>query len=135
VPSDAYVASFSFEWKRRQRTQFDSGSRKLSESTFVVSTGTRPQELAGKLVLDVGCRSGRIMDVLARAGAEIVGLDLSLAVDVARQNLRSLPNCHFIQADALYPRFVLARSFSLTALACCLVPPTAERVLCEWLGR
>jgi methylase of polypeptide subunit release factors len=43
------------------------------------------------------------MDVLARAGAEIVGLDLSPAVDVARQNLRSLPNCHFIQADALYP--------------------------------
>jgi SAM-dependent methyltransferase len=45
------------------------------------------------------------MDVLARAGAEIVGLDLSLAVDVAKQNLRSLPNCHFIQADALSPPF------------------------------
>jgi len=105
VPSDAYVASFSFEWKRWQRTQFDSGSRKLSESTFVVSTGTRPQELAGKRVLDVGCGSGRFMDVLARAGAEIVGLDLSLAVDVAKQNLRSLPNCHFIQADALSPPF------------------------------
>jgi SAM-dependent methyltransferase len=105
VPSDAYVASFSFEWKRWQRTQFDTESRRLTESTFVVSTGTRPRELAAKLVLDVGCGTGRFMDVLARVGAETVGLDLSLAVEVASQNLRSLPNCHFIQADALCPPF------------------------------
>jgi hypothetical protein len=45
------------------------------------------------------------MDVVARAGAEIVGLDLSLAVDVARRNLHTLPNCHFVQADALFPPF------------------------------
>ena len=105
VPSDAYAASFSFEWKKWQRTQFDTESQKRSESTFVVSTGKRPQELAGKLVLDVGCGSGRFMDVLARAGAEIVGLDLSLAVEVARQNLGCRPNCHLVQADALSPPF------------------------------
>ncbi len=105
VQSDAYAASFSFEWKRWRRTQFDTESRRLSESTFVVSTGTQPQDLAGKLALDVGCGSGRFMDVVARAGAEIVGLDLSLAVDVARQNLHTLPNCHFVQADALFPPF------------------------------
>ena len=45
------------------------------------------------------------MDVVARAGAETVGLDLSSAVDVARQNLGSLPNCHFVQANALFPPF------------------------------
>ena len=101
----AYAASFSFEWKRWQRTQFDTESRKLSESTFVVSTGKQPAELAAKLVLEVGCGTGRFMDVLTRAGAETVGLDLSLAVDVARQNLRRLPNCHFVQADALCPPF------------------------------
>ena len=105
APSDAYAASFSFEWKKWQRTQFDTEAQKRSESTFVVSTGKRPQELAGKLVLDVGCGSGRFMDVLARAGAEIVGLDLSLAVEVARQNLGCRPNCHFVQADALSPPF------------------------------
>jgi SAM-dependent methyltransferase len=105
APSDAYAASFSFEWKRWQRTQFDTESRKLTESTFVASTGKRPQELAAKLVLEVGCGTGRFMDILTRAGAETVGLDLSLAVEVARQNLRSLPNCHFIQGDALSPPF------------------------------
>ena len=105
VPSDAYMSSSSFEWKRWRLTQFDSESRKRSESTFVASTGTGPQELAGKLVLDVGCGSGRFMDVVARSGAETVGLDPTLAVDVARENLRSLPHCHFIQANALFPPF------------------------------
>jgi uncharacterized protein YbaR (Trm112 family) len=105
VPSDAYMSSSSFEWKLRRRTPFDTESRKFSESTFVASTGTRPEELAGKLVLDVGCGSGRFMDVVARSGAETVGLDPSLAVDAARENLRSLPHCHFIQANALFPPF------------------------------
>jgi len=105
VPSEAYMSSSSFESKYWRRTPFDTESRKLSESTFVASTGTRPEELAGKLVLDVGCGSGRFMDVVARAGAETVGLDPSLAVDAARENLRSLPHCHLIQANALFPPF------------------------------
>jgi SAM-dependent methyltransferase len=119
VASDAYVASFSFEWKRWQRTQFDTQSRKLTESTSVVSTGTRPQELAAKLVPDVGCGTGRFMDVLARAEAETVGVNLSLAVEVARQNLRSLPNCHLIQADALclpFPSGTFDFSYSIGVL-------------------
>jgi hypothetical protein len=41
------------------------------------------------------------MDLVARAGAEVLGVDLSLAVEVAQENLRHLPNCHFIQADVL----------------------------------
>ena len=45
------------------------------------------------------------MDVVARPAAETVGLDLSRAVEVARQNLRTMPNCHFIQANPLFPPF------------------------------
>jgi uncharacterized protein YbaR (Trm112 family) len=105
VHSDAYLPSSSFEWKHWRRAQFDTESGKLSESTFVVSTGTRPEELAGKLVLDVGCGSGRFMDVVARSGAETVGLDAGPAVEVARENLRSLPHSHFIQANPLFPPF------------------------------
>ena len=105
VPSDSHAARSGFESKRRRPAQFDTESRKLSGSTFAVSTGTRPEELAGKLVLDVGCGSGRFVDVVARSGAETVGLDPSQAVDVAREHLRSQPNCHFIQASALFPPF------------------------------
>lgn len=99
VSSEAYTSSFGFEWKRWRRTQFDTHSRKTSETTFAASTGASPEKWAGKLVLDAGCGSGRYMDLVARSGAEVVGVDLSLAVEVAHENLGHLPNCHFIQAD------------------------------------
>jgi SAM-dependent methyltransferase len=106
VSSEAYTSSFGFEWKRWRRTQFDTTSRKSSEIAFTASTGVRPDTLAGKLVLDAGCGSGRYMDVVARSGAEVVGVDLSLAVEVAQENLGHLPNCHFIQADLFHLPFL-----------------------------
>jgi ubiquinone/menaquinone biosynthesis C-methylase UbiE/uncharacterized protein YbaR (Trm112 family) len=99
VSSEAYASSFSFEWKRWRRTQFDTASRKSSENAFTASTGARPADWAGKLILDAGCGSGRYMEVVARHGGEVVGVDLSLAIEVAQENLGHLPNCHFIQAD------------------------------------
>lgn len=106
VPSAAYASTFSFEWKRWRRTQFDTSSRKTSESAFEASTGIKPDQLAGKLVLDAGCGAGRYMGLAARAGAENVGVDLSLAVEVARGNLGHLSYCHFVQADLLCPPFL-----------------------------
>lgn len=105
VSGEAYTASFGFEWKRWRRTQFDTTSRKSSETAFTASTGVSPETLGGKLVLDAGCGSGRYMDVVARSGAEVVGVDLSLAVEVAQDNLGHLPNCHFIQADLFHLPF------------------------------
>lgn len=101
VSSDAYVASFSFEWKRWRRTQFDTAARQTSESTFQASTGKLAGGLAGKLVLDAGCGPGRYLDLVARSGAQVVGVDLSLAIDVARENFQNDPNVHLLQADLL----------------------------------
>src|SRR5258708_17873251 len=75
VSNDAYASTFSFEWKQWRRTQFDTASRKTSERSFAASTGRRPAELAGKLVLDAGCGSGRYADLVARPGGEVVGVD------------------------------------------------------------
>ncbi len=105
VAGDAYVESFSFEWKRWRQTQLDTPEHRASETTFIASTGRHPQELAGKLVLDAGCGSGRYMDVVARAGGEVVGFDLSFSVDAARENLGALPSCHLVQADVLHLPF------------------------------
>lgn len=101
VPSDAYLSSFSFEWMRWRSIQFDTEERQDTESIFKISTGRRPDELAGKLALDAGCGAGRYVDVVSRAGADVVGVDFSFSVDSARQNLRGLPNCHLVQADLL----------------------------------
>jgi SAM-dependent methyltransferase len=89
VASDSYVASFSFEWGIHRRTQFDNGRSEESEKTFALKTGLTAADLRGKRVLDVGCGTGRYLDIAARWGAECVGIDLSYAIDIACQNLGS----------------------------------------------
>ncbi len=110
VMDAAYAQSFSFEWRQWRRTQFDTDSCKGSLSTFTTSTGRSPADFAGKLVLEAGCGAGRYMDLLARAGAQVIGIDLSQAIEVAHENLGHLPNCHFVQGNLMHPPF-RARAF------------------------
>ena len=105
VPDAAYARSFSFEWQRWRRTQFDTASRQPCLSTFLASTRRHPSDLKGNAVLDAGCGSGRYMDLLARTGAEVIGIDLSQAIEVAQENLGHLTNCHFVQGDLTHPPF------------------------------
>lgn len=99
VASEAYADSFGFEWRRHQRTQLDSGSGGESERTFRRKTGLTPEDLHEKLVLDVGCGMGRFAEVASRWGAKVVAVDLSLAVEAARENLAGRPNAAVLQAD------------------------------------
>lgn len=87
VDAQNYAGSFGFQWKIHARTQLDDANSHRSEISFRQRTGFRPEDLAGKLVLDVGCGMGRFADVAARWGATVVGIDLSLASEVAAQNL------------------------------------------------
>jgi len=87
VEAQDYAASFGFQWHRYARTQLDHDEVQESDSNFRVKTGLRPEELEGKLVLDVGCGMGRFADVATRWGARVVGIDLSAAVEVAARNL------------------------------------------------
>ena len=84
VTSDAYAASFSFEWNIHSKTQLDSATSRESEETFRAKTGLTPEDVAGRLVLDVGCGMGRFADVVSRWGGRVVGIDLSLAVEAAQ---------------------------------------------------
>ena len=100
VGSDQYVGSFSYEWNRWNRVQLDiANGRTESEDTFAEKTGFTPEELRGKLVLDVGCGAGRFLDVASRWGADVVGIDLSFAVEASQANLGGRPNVSVIQAD------------------------------------
>jgi SAM-dependent methyltransferase/uncharacterized protein YbaR (Trm112 family) len=70
-------------------------------------------ELAGALVLDAGCGTGRHTFHMARSGArEIVAMDFSQAIEVAAYNNRANPNTHFVQADIYHPPF-RPRTFDL----------------------
>lgn len=99
VTDDGYTSNFSFEWQVHKRTQFDTDKRFESEETFLRKTGFTPAQLRGKRVLDIGVGAGRFADVAARWEAEVVGIDLSYAVESARDNLQRYPNAQVIQAD------------------------------------
>ncbi len=106
VASDAYTASFSFEWNRHRNTQLDNTTSQESEDTFRAKTGLSPEEVAGRLVLDVGCGMGRFADIISRWGGRVVGIDLSLAVEAAHGNLGERENVRILQADLFHLPFL-----------------------------
>lgn len=99
VPTEAYAASFGYQWRHFARTQLDSATSMESRLTFVRATGIRPESLQGQLVLDAGCGMGRYSEVCASSGAEVIAVDLSRAVEAAFENVGRRPNVHIIQAD------------------------------------
>jgi len=100
VPSEKYAGTFGYQWNLFAKTQLDSANGTTrSRDTFVDKTGFSLEELRGKTVLDVGCGMGRFAEVVAQAGARVVGVDLSQAVDAAAANLAGFDNAAVVQAD------------------------------------
>jgi len=99
VRDDSYASSFSFEWTVHAATQIDSESSRRSWDTFFEKTGFKKEDLRGRRILDVGVGSGRFADVASQCGADVVGVDLSFAVDAARQTFDNRQNITFVQAD------------------------------------
>ena len=95
---ETYIESFGVQWNRYEviRPEMDT-------ATFHAKTGCWPQDLAGKKVLDAGVGGGRYARLIGEAGAQLVGLDLSSAVEKARKVCEDLPQVNIIQADLLNP--------------------------------
>ena len=111
VDAQHYAASFGFQWHRYHKTQLDHDEVRESEQHFLMKTGLRPEELKGKLVLDVGCGMGRFAEVATRWGGRVVGIDLSAAAEVAARNLASR-DFVALQADVFALPFA-AQSFDI----------------------
>jgi SAM-dependent methyltransferase len=109
VDKQYYAENFGFQWHVHARTQLDGDKSNRSEHNFRQRTGFRPEDLTGKLVLDVGCGMGRFADVAVRWGAHVVGIDLSVAAEVAARNLAGRSATIF-QADVFQLPFA-AESF------------------------
>jgi len=100
VDTDKYVDTFSFEWNKFHDVQMDIlNNTDESEKTFLWKTGWKPEDIKGKLVLDVGVGAGRFADIVSKWGGEVIGIDLSFAVDAAYKNIGKRENVHIIQAD------------------------------------
>lgn len=99
VASDSYVDNFSMEWTLHAKTQVDNKRSNESFETFKEKTNFSEKDIKNKLVLDVGCGSGRFSDAALRMGGEVVGIDMSYSVDAALLNLSHYENFHIVQAD------------------------------------
>jgi 2-polyprenyl-3-methyl-5-hydroxy-6-metoxy-1,4-benzoquinol methylase len=100
VPESNYADNFGMQWNMFRLTQLDSHSgHPISASRFWKSTKWSPNDLKGRWVLDVGCGAGRFAEVALNAGANVVALDYSSAVDACYANLKSYPNLHPVQGD------------------------------------
>ncbi len=77
------------------------------DSVIDAHPGYRPDGglLNGKWALDLGCGMGRFADIARDYAREVVGLDMSLAVNTARSRYGQYRSVHFIQGDILSPPF------------------------------
>jgi len=85
---EQYTDNFGWQWTQYSSTQNDSANGdSLSRDRLLLTLGLTPEQLEGKLVLEVGCGSGRFTEQLLACGAIVCALDSSVAVRVnAKQN-------------------------------------------------
>jgi SAM-dependent methyltransferase len=106
VAKDNYAVSFGYQWNLFKLEQLDSvNGTNLSEQRLFSETGWTKDWMKGKWILDAGCGAGRFLDVASKSGAEVVGLDISSAIDAAKSNLAGRENVHFVQASIFEPPF------------------------------
>ena len=100
VPETNYADNFGMQWNYFRQTQLDSYSgHPISADRFWKATGWSQNALKGQWVLDIGCGAGRFAEVALNAGAKVVALDYSSAVDACYANLKDHPNLHMVQGD------------------------------------
>ncbi len=100
VEPDNYASSFGYQWNLFRKEQIDSfNGTTLSADRLWSETMWSKEELAGKWVLDAGCGAGRFLDAASVSDGEIVGIDISNAIDAAKANLKGKENVHFVQAS------------------------------------
>lgn len=107
VSESNYADNFGMQWNLFRQTQLDSYSgHPISADRFWKATAWQPGALRGQWVLDCGCGAGRFAEVALQAGAKVVALDYSSAVDACYANLKHHPNLHVVQGDIYALPFV-----------------------------
>ena len=100
VESENYATSFGYQWNLFRKEQLDSyNGTKLSANRLWSEGQWKDGDFKGKWVLDAGCGAGRFLDAASRSEGQIVGVDISSAIDAAKANLEGRDNLHFVQAS------------------------------------
>jgi SAM-dependent methyltransferase len=91
----ATAAGFGWQWQH-----FTQADDKYEQQFLGWIAPVTPEFFRDKIVLEGGCGKGRHTQLAAQWGArEVIGVDLSAAVETAFAATRHLPNAHIVQAD------------------------------------
>ncbi len=97
VADDKAATGANFGWQWQHFTQVDD---KYEQQFLGWIAPVTPDFFKDKVVLEGGCGKGRHTQLAAKWGArEVIGIDLSAAVETAFAATRNLPNAHIVQAD------------------------------------
>ena len=101
----ATAAGFGWQW-----THFTQTDEKYEQQFLGWIAPVAAEFFKDKIVLEGGCGKGRHTQLAAHWGTrEVIGIDLSAAVETAFAATRNLPNAHIVQADIF--NLPLARAF------------------------
>ena len=107
INKENYSNNFGWQWNKWASVQFEhSNINKPMEGyttrMFNQITEWNKENLSEKIVLDMGCGSGRFTDVVLSNGGYVIAVDNSSAIDAAKDNLKeNLDKALFVQADVL----------------------------------
>jgi SAM-dependent methyltransferase len=91
----ATAAGFGYEW-----TYFTQHDEKYGDQLLGWLNPVQPEFFKDKVVLDGGCGKGRHLKLAGEWGArDVIGIDLSDAVDTAFAATRGAENIHVVQGD------------------------------------
>lgn len=94
-----YSESFGLQWNKLTKTQLDFYSQtNISEVRLERLIGNL-KLLKDKIVLKIGCGSGRFTEVLLKYMAKVVSADMSTAVIANKKNFPISDNHLIVQAD------------------------------------
>ncbi len=103
VAESDYTASFGRQWNHWATTQMDSVNGTNIHRERFSRYFEPPERLEGLRVLDAGCGVGSFIELVAPHAREVVGFDLSTAVEAAQRNVGGLANVTIAQADIYNP--------------------------------
>ncbi len=112
LEQDKAETAENFGWQWNTFTQEDN---KYADQFLGWLQPVKPGFFDGKVVIEGGCGKGRHTTLAHKWGAkEIVGVDLSSAVEAAYQATKDLPNSHIIQADLFHLPFKKAFDYAFS---------------------
>ena len=112
VESEKAATAENFGWQWQHFTQAD---EKYKQQFLGWIAPVTPEFFKDKVVLEGGCGKGRHTQLAAQWGArEVIGVDLSAAVETAYAATLELPNAHIVQADIFNLPFALSFDYAFS---------------------